>query len=128
MNATDTVPATAPASTLATSGPPGAAARARPVTIRHRGCVPSVHPGAYVAPTAVLSGQVSVGAGRCIMHGAVPAVGRICRAGPVPSTNQPFDSASTSEIAMNHIHPIRRRMRWAAGCGPDQRGRHDERG
>lgn len=25
------------------------------------------------------------------------------------------NSASTSEIAMNHIHPIRRRMWWAAG-------------
>jgi carbonic anhydrase/acetyltransferase-like protein (isoleucine patch superfamily) len=34
---------------------------------------PSVHPEAYVAPTAVLSGQVSVGPGTCIMHGAVLA-------------------------------------------------------
>jgi len=32
---------------------------------------PSVHPDAYVAPTAVLSGQVSVGAGSCVLHGAV---------------------------------------------------------
>ena len=47
---------------------------------------------------------------------------------PVPSTNQPFNSASTSEIAMKRIHPICRRMWWGAGCGPDQRGRHDERG
>ena len=37
------------------------------------GMAPSVHPEAYVAPTAVLSGQVSVGAGSCIMHGAVLA-------------------------------------------------------
>ena len=50
------------------------------------------------------------------------------RTGPVPSTNQPFNSASTAEIAMNRTHPIRRRMRWAAGCGPGQRGRHDQRG
>jgi carbonic anhydrase/acetyltransferase-like protein (isoleucine patch superfamily) len=34
---------------------------------------PSVHPEAYVAPTAILSGQVSVGRGTCIMHGAVLA-------------------------------------------------------
>ena len=34
---------------------------------------PSVHPEAYVAPSAVLSGQVRVGRGSCIMHGAVLA-------------------------------------------------------
>jgi carbonic anhydrase/acetyltransferase-like protein (isoleucine patch superfamily) len=34
---------------------------------------PAVHPEAYVAPTAILSGQVSVGRGTCIMHGAVLA-------------------------------------------------------
>ena len=39
--------------------------------IRHLGKAPSVHPEAYVAPTAVLSGEVVVGAGSCIMHGAV---------------------------------------------------------
>ncbi len=32
---------------------------------------PSVHPEAYVAPTAVLSGEVRIGSGSCIMHGAV---------------------------------------------------------
>ncbi len=32
---------------------------------------PSVHPGAYVAPTAVLSGQVHIGRGSCVLHGAV---------------------------------------------------------
>ena len=31
--------------------------------IKHREMTPSIHPDAYVAPTAVLSGQVSVGAG-----------------------------------------------------------------
>jgi hypothetical protein len=31
--------------------------------IKHREMTPSVHPDAYVAPTAVLSGQVSGGAG-----------------------------------------------------------------
>ena len=34
---------------------------------------PSVHPEAYVAPTAVLSGEVRIGRGTCIMHGAVVA-------------------------------------------------------
>ena len=41
--------------------------------IRHLDMVPSVHPEAYVAPTAVLSGEVRVGSGSCIMHGAVVA-------------------------------------------------------
>ena len=42
---------------------------------------PSVHPEAYVAPTAVLSGDVRVGPGSCIMHGAVLAA----EGGPVQS-------------------------------------------
>jgi carbonic anhydrase/acetyltransferase-like protein (isoleucine patch superfamily) len=41
--------------------------------IRHLDLAPSVHPEAYVAPTAVLSGDVRVGRGSCIMHGAVLA-------------------------------------------------------
>jgi len=39
--------------------------------IRHRDAVPSVDPAAYVAPTAVLSGEVRVGPGSCVLHGAV---------------------------------------------------------
>jgi gamma-carbonic anhydrase len=39
--------------------------------IRQRENVPSVDPEAYVAPTAVLSGQVRVGPGSCVLHGAV---------------------------------------------------------
>jgi carbonic anhydrase/acetyltransferase-like protein (isoleucine patch superfamily) len=39
--------------------------------IRHRETTPSVDPEAYVAPTAVLSGQVTVGPGSCVLHGAV---------------------------------------------------------
>ena len=39
--------------------------------IKHREMAPSVHPDAYVASTAVLSGQVSLGAGSCVLHGAV---------------------------------------------------------
>jgi carbonic anhydrase/acetyltransferase-like protein (isoleucine patch superfamily) len=39
--------------------------------IRQRESVPSVDPEAYVAPTAVLSGQVRVGPGSCVLHGAV---------------------------------------------------------
>jgi len=58
---------------MAGVSPPRAQVRAGPVLIRHLGMAPSVHPEAYVAPTVVLSGQVSVGAGSCIMHGAVLA-------------------------------------------------------
>jgi carbonic anhydrase/acetyltransferase-like protein (isoleucine patch superfamily) len=39
--------------------------------IRHRETTPSVDPEAYVAPTAVLSGQVTVGPGSCVLPGAV---------------------------------------------------------
>jgi carbonic anhydrase/acetyltransferase-like protein (isoleucine patch superfamily) len=82
VNATDTTVtelATTPAGTLAADRPPGTGVHAGPVTIRHRDFSPSIHPDAYVAPTAVLSGQVSVGAGSCIMHGAVLAA----QGGPV---------------------------------------------
>jgi carbonic anhydrase/acetyltransferase-like protein (isoleucine patch superfamily) len=41
--------------------------------IRYRHNTPSVHPEAYVARTAVLSGQVRVGPGSCVLHGAVLA-------------------------------------------------------
>ncbi len=58
---------------LAGDSPPSAPVGMRPRRIRHLGMAPSVHPEAYVAPTAVLSGRVSAGAGSCIMHGAVLA-------------------------------------------------------
>jgi carbonic anhydrase/acetyltransferase-like protein (isoleucine patch superfamily) len=32
---------------------------------------PRVHPSAYVAPTAIVSGDVSIGEGSCILHGSV---------------------------------------------------------
>jgi len=74
MNAsTAAVTELATPSGMAGVSPPRAQVRAGPVLIRHLGMAPSVHPEAYVAPTAVLSGQVSVGAGSCIMHGAVLA-------------------------------------------------------
>jgi carbonic anhydrase/acetyltransferase-like protein (isoleucine patch superfamily) len=65
--------ATTPSGSTSADGAGGAAVRAGPVRIRHLGGAPWVHPGAYVAPTAVLSGQVSVGAGSCVLHGAVLA-------------------------------------------------------
>src|SRR5258708_2958838 len=45
--------------------------------IRHLDMAPSVHPEAYVAPTAVLSGEVRVGRGSCLMPapGLPPAPG-----------------------------------------------------
>ena len=74
MNAsTAAVTELATPSGMAGVSPPRAQVRRGPVMIRHLGIAPSVHPEAYVAPTAVLSGQVSVGAGSCIMHGAVLA-------------------------------------------------------
>jgi carbonic anhydrase/acetyltransferase-like protein (isoleucine patch superfamily) len=72
MTATHTTVA-APVGTLAAGSPPDTGVHAGPVTIRHLGGAPWVHSDAYVAPTAVLSGQVSIGAGSCIMHGAVLA-------------------------------------------------------
>jgi carbonic anhydrase/acetyltransferase-like protein (isoleucine patch superfamily) len=39
--------------------------------LRHRGNQPTVHPSAYVAPTAVLCGDVRVGADARILFGAV---------------------------------------------------------
>jgi carbonic anhydrase/acetyltransferase-like protein (isoleucine patch superfamily) len=41
------------------------------VLVEHRGSVPSVDPSAYVAPTAVLCGDVSVGPDARILFGAV---------------------------------------------------------
>jgi carbonic anhydrase/acetyltransferase-like protein (isoleucine patch superfamily) len=41
------------------------------VLIRHRGRQPSVHPSAYVAPTATLVGDVSIGPRARVMYGAV---------------------------------------------------------
>ena len=39
--------------------------------VEHRGTAPSVHPDAWVAPNAVLSGDVHVGAGARVLYGAV---------------------------------------------------------
>lgn len=47
-----------------TTNPPG-------FRIEHRGAVPQVHPTAYVAPTAVLVGDVRIGPRARVMYGAV---------------------------------------------------------
>ncbi|HEX6853985.1 MAG TPA: acyltransferase [Streptosporangiaceae bacterium] len=76
MNVTDvlqTEPATIQSGSAAGDNAPDARARSGHMTIRHLGMTPSIHPDAYVAPTAVVSGQVSIGAGSCIMHGAILA-------------------------------------------------------
>jgi carbonic anhydrase/acetyltransferase-like protein (isoleucine patch superfamily) len=39
--------------------------------IQHRGASPRIDPSAYVAPTAVISGDVTIGADARILHGAV---------------------------------------------------------
>jgi carbonic anhydrase/acetyltransferase-like protein (isoleucine patch superfamily) len=41
------------------------------VLVNHAGLTPTVHPQAYVAPTAVVSGDVQVGPGARILFGAV---------------------------------------------------------
>ena len=64
-----------PAGSAAGDDAPDARARSSHMTIRHLGMIPSIHPDAYVAPAAVVSGQVSIGAGSCIMHGGVLAAG-----------------------------------------------------
>ena len=56
-----------PAGSAAGDDAPDARARSSHMTIRHLGMIPSIHPDAYVAPAAVVSGQVSIGAGSCIM-------------------------------------------------------------
>src|SRR5215210_427055 len=43
----------------------------RPMLLEHRGRTPAVDPGAYVAPTAVLCGDVRVGPEARILFGAV---------------------------------------------------------
>jgi carbonic anhydrase/acetyltransferase-like protein (isoleucine patch superfamily) len=76
MNPTDATVAelaTTQGGSTSGDGARGAAVRTGPVRIRHLRGAPWVHPDAYVAPTAVLSGQVSVGAGSCVLHGAVLA-------------------------------------------------------
>ncbi|HEX7269447.1 MAG TPA: hypothetical protein VF256_18770, partial [Streptosporangiaceae bacterium] len=70
MNASDatvTELVTAQTATMAGDNAPSARVRIGQMRIRHLGRAPSIHPEAYVAPTAVLSGQVSIGAGSCIM-------------------------------------------------------------
>src|SRR5262245_5045335 len=76
MNATDvlqTEPAAMQSGSAAGDNAPCTRARNKHMMIRHLGMVPSIHPDAYVAPAAVVSGQVSIGAGSCIMHGAILA-------------------------------------------------------
>ena len=60
MNATDvllTEPAAIQGGSAAGDSAPYARARGSHMMIRHLGMVPSIQPDAYVAPTAVLSGQ-----------------------------------------------------------------------
>ncbi|MBX3100103.1 MAG: gamma carbonic anhydrase family protein [Salinibacterium sp.] len=43
----------------------------RVVLVEHRGKAPTIHPDAWVAPTATVVGEVSVASGARILHGAV---------------------------------------------------------
>ena len=60
MNATDvlqTEPAALPSGSAAGAAAPYARARSTQMTIRHLGMVPSIHPDADVAPSAVVSAR-----------------------------------------------------------------------
>src|SRR5437870_1109330 len=64
-------------------GPPSSGGAA--MLIEHQGSRPRIHPSAYVAPTAVLCGDVRIGEGSGVLFGAVLAaeggpveVGRSC--------------------------------------------------
>ena len=50
---------------------PGGQERAGTVLIEHEGRRPTVDPSAWIAPTAVLSGDVRVGPGCRVLFGAV---------------------------------------------------------
>lgn len=51
--------------------------------IEHRGARPRIHPTAYVAPNATLSGDVSIGENSCVLFGAVlTAEGGTLEVGP----------------------------------------------
>ena len=39
--------------------------------IKHKGRRPKIHPSATIAPSAVISGDVNIGEGTCVLHGAV---------------------------------------------------------
>ena len=39
--------------------------------VEHQGATPTVHPSAWIAPTAVLSGDVTVGSEARVLHGAI---------------------------------------------------------
>ncbi len=61
-NATVTEPATAPVGSLAADSPPGTRVRAGPITIRRMGMARPPTPDTHAPSTAVLSGQISIGA------------------------------------------------------------------
>jgi carbonic anhydrase/acetyltransferase-like protein (isoleucine patch superfamily) len=113
MNATDvlqTEPATLHSGSAAGDDAPDARARGSHMTIRHLGTAPSIHPDAYVAPTAVLSGQVSIGAGSCIMHGAVLAA----EGGPV-QVGAGCVIMENAVLRGTPVHPLRIGDRVLAG-------------
>lgn len=69
--------------------------------IEHEGKRPQVHPSAYVAPTAVLSGDVRVGAGSRVLFGAI-----------LTAEGGPVEIGSTSIVMENAVlrgskrHPL----------------------
>ena len=73
------------------------------VLIRHRGHLPQVHPSAFVAPTATLVGNVTVGPRARIMYGAV-----------VDAEGSRVEIGEASVICENAV------LRASAAAGTDQ--------
>ncbi|HEY1002148.1 MAG TPA: hypothetical protein VGD83_21160 [Streptosporangiaceae bacterium] len=80
--------------------------------IKHREMRPSVHPDAYVAPTAVLSGQVSVALGGAVHIGCVVP----------PETRIPTGRVAVGDPARLYppgdVAPIRAGLEEAGGFLP----------
>ncbi|RKN43040.1 gamma carbonic anhydrase family protein [Streptomyces hoynatensis] len=72
----------------------------------HRGHHPVVHPDAHVAPTAVLAGQVTLGAGAAVLDGAV-----------ITAESAPVEIGAESIVMENAV--VR-----GAGSHPAHVGRH----
>ena len=68
----------------------------------HLGAQPRIHPGAVVAPTAVISGDVTIGAGCQVLHGAVLTA----EGGPI-TLGEHVIVMENALIRASAVHPVR---------------------
>lgn len=68
----------------------------------HLGVAPRIHPDAVVAPTAVISGDVTIGAGCQVLHGAVITA----EGGPI-SLGENVIVMENALIRASSVHPVR---------------------